>query len=141
MFGSKLIEKLINDASISVNVEHRQYHVILNEETPLFHICHQTLKINLTKHTWDLIVQTEESLCGILLCTYLKLNYLLQHGYMKLFIDGNNDKAESLSMTKIQNCLNFFEELKGEKATNLNEHQLKAIRTYGLKMHKAFIRV
>ncbi len=141
MFGSKLIEKLINDASISVNVENRQYHVILNDETPLFHICHQSLKINLTKHTWDLIVQTEESLCGVLLCTYLKLNYLLQHGYMKLFIDGNNDKAESLSMTKIQNCLNFFEELKGEKATNLNDHQLNAIRTYGLKMHESFIRL
>ena len=141
MFGSKLIEKLINDTSISVNVESRQYHVLLNEETPLFHICKDSYKIQLTKHTWDLMVQTEESLCGVLLCTYLKLNYLLQHGYMKLFIDGNMDKTEALSMTKIQNCLNFFEELKGEKATNLNEQQLKAISTYGLKMHESFIRV
>lgn len=141
MFGSKLIEKVINDASISVNVEHRQYHVLLNSETPLFHICKDSYKIHLTKHTWDLMVQTEESLCGILLCTYLKLNYLLQHGYLKLFIDGNTGEIGTLSLKKIQNCLNFFEELKGEKATNLNEHQLKAIRTYGLKMHKSFIRV
>jgi hypothetical protein len=60
---------------------------------------------------------------------------------MKLFVEGNETMADTISVKKIQNCLSFFEELKGEKATNLNEHQLKAIRTYGLKMHESFIRV
>lgn len=141
MFGSKLIEKLISDASISVRVEHDQYTVFLNSTMPLFQICKDSFEIKLTMHTWDLITQTEDNLCNVLLCTYLKLNYLTQHGYMKLFVEGNETMADTISVKKIQNCLSFFEELKGEKKSNLSEHQLNAIRIYGTKMHQSFSRV
>ena len=60
MLGSKLIEKLINDASISVNVENRHYHVLLNSEIPIFHICKDSHKINLTYHTFEVLEKAEE---------------------------------------------------------------------------------
>lgn len=141
MLGSKLIEKLINDASISVTVENRHYHVLLNSEIPIFHICKDSHKINLTNHTFEVVEKAEENICSLLLCTYLKLNYMLQHGYLKLFIEGNTCKKDAVHLTKIQNCLNFFEELKGEKTSNLNEQQINAINTYGIKMHSSFIRL
>lgn len=141
MFGSKLIEKLINDTSISVSVEQQKYTVVLQSNLPLFHIYKNTCQIKLTRNTWELIENSEVNLCNVVLCTYLKLNYLLQHGYMKLFIEGNEKVTEKISLKKIQNCLSFFEELKGERTSNLSDHQLHAINVYGKNLHESSTRV
>lgn len=141
MFRSNLIEKLLNDTSIRVQEMENHFEIRSIEEKPLFLVQKDTSSIHLVFDISQLIASKDEDICCEILVTYLKLNYLVQNGFMNLFLDKNTSKLEALNVKKVQNCLSFFEELKGEKKSNLNEHHLNTISLHEKKMHESFIRL
>lgn len=141
MYRSDLINKLLNDTSLCVKEKEKQFEISSIEKGPMFFVQKDTLSIQLVFNVTELLAKKEGTVCCEILVTYLKLNYLVQNGFFSLFLEDNILNLKALNVTKIQNCLSFFEALKGEKKSNLNEHQLNAISVYGKKMHESFIRV
>ena len=141
MFGSSLIEKLLNDTNLRVKEKEGHFEIVSLVEEPLFHVHKETFSIHLVLDIVEFVSNYEETICCELLCTYMKLNYLVQHGFLKRFLDTNPSNNEELNLKKVHNCLSFFEELKGEKKANLSEHQLNVINIYHKKMQESFIRL
>lgn len=141
MYRSDLINRLLNDTSLCVKEKEKQFEISSIEKGPMFFVQKDTLSIQLVFNVTELLASKEGTVCCEILVTYLKLNYLVQNGFFSLFLEDNILNLKALNVTKIQNCLSFFEALKGEKKSNLNEHQLYAISVYGKKMHESFIRV
>lgn len=140
MFRSNLIEKLLNDTSIRVQEKEKHFEISSIEKGPMFIVQKETLLIQLVFNVTELLASKESNVCCEILVTYLKLNYLVQNGFMNLFLDNDTSKLEALNVKKVQNCLGFFEELKGEKKSNLHEHHLNTISLLEKKMHESFIR-
>jgi hypothetical protein len=141
MFRSNLIEKLLNDTSIRVQEKEKHFEISSIEQGPIFFVQKENLSIHLVFDITELVASKDETVCCEILVTYLKLNYLAQNGFLSLFLQDNISKLEALNVKKVQNCLSFFEELKGEKKSNLNELHLNTIRIHEKQMHESFIRL
>jgi hypothetical protein len=74
------------------------------------------------------------------LCIYLKLNYLVQNGLFRIFIEGNASSIECNNSKSVQNCLRFFKDIKVGKSNGMTDVQLQIMSTYGTKMHHTFNR-
>jgi hypothetical protein len=140
MFGSKLIEKILEDSSLTILENENYFELIYNSKEILFQIHKESLSINLYFDAWELVAMGEEKICNTVLCIYLKLNYLVQNGLFRIFIDGNASSIECNNSKSVQNCLRFFKDIKVGKSNGMTEVQLQIMSTYGTKMHHTFNR-
>lgn len=141
MFGSILIEKMLEDATLSVFENENNFEIVFNSKDVLFQIHKESLSINLYFDAWELVAENEEMICNKVLCIYLKLNYLVQNGLFRMLIDGNTSSTEWDNLKKVQSCLSFFKDIKVENSKELCVHQLQLMSNYGTKKHHSFIRV
>jgi len=141
MLGFKLIEKMLEDSSLSIFEKGNNFEIVFNSKDVLFQIHKESLSINLYFDAWELVAENEEMICNKVLCIYLKLNYLVQNGLFRMLIEGNTSSTELNNLTRFQSCLSFFKDFRVEKSKELSVHQLQLLSNYATKKHQSFSRV